>query len=73
MTVYRVKLHDKASSESRIASVAADSKDEAVWIEVGDLETKAAEGMLSGRDKARLQSHRQSKPYLIVKSKEGEK
>ena len=89
MTVYRVKLHDKASSESRIASVAADSKDEAVWIceqqeaghvefwlpgdEVGELETKAAEGMLSGRDKARLQSHRQSKPYLIVKSKEGEK
>ena len=88
MTVYRVKLHDKASSESRIASVAADSKDEAVWIceqqeaghvefwlpgdEASELEAKLAAEGLKGRDKARLQSHQQSKPYAIVKSKEGD-
>jgi hypothetical protein len=88
MTVYRVKLHDKASSESRLSSVAAESKDEAIFIceqqevghvefwlpgdEVSDLEKKEAEGMLKGRDKAQLQSHRQAKPYAIMKSKEAD-
>ena len=83
MTVYRVKLHDKASSESRLSSVAADSKDEAIYIceeqelghvgfwlpdsEVSELEAKEKNGGLSGRDKARLQSHRQSKSYDIQK------
>ena len=84
MTVYRVKLHDKASSESRFSSVAADSKDEAIFIceqqeighvefwlpgdEVSDLEGKEAQGMLAGREKARLQSHRQSQAMHIVKA-----
>ena len=86
VTVYRVKLHDKASSESRLASVAADSKDEAVWIceqqelghvefwlpgdEVSELETKLAAEGLKGREKARLQSHRQERPYAIQKAGE---
>ena len=84
MTIYRVKLHDKASSESRHSSVAADSKDEAIFIceqqevghvefwlpgdEVSELEAKEAAKMLSGRDKARLQSHRQDKSYELVKA-----
>lgn len=82
MTVYRVKLHDKKASESRFASVAADSKDEAVYIceqqeighvefwlpgdEVSELEKRE---LLSGREKARLQSHRQEKAYTIVSAK----
>jgi hypothetical protein len=85
MTIYRVKLHDKASGESRHASVAADSKDEAIYIceqqelghvgfwlpdsEVSELEAKEAAGTLSGRDKARLYSHRQAKTYDIVSAK----
>ena len=88
MTVYRVKLHDKKSSESRFSSVAADSKDEAVWIceqqevghvefwlpgdEVSELEKKQAAGMLAGRDKARLLSHRQIKAYEVVNAKGAE-
>lgn len=84
MTVFRVKLHDAKLSASRFSSVAADSKDEAVWVceqqevghvgfwlpdsEVSELEVKEREGSLSGRDKARLQSHRQSKPYKIEKA-----
>ena len=81
MTVYRVKLHDKKASESRYSSVAADSKDEAIYIceqqEVGhvefwlpgdeakELEQHAA--YLKGRDKGRLLSHQQEKPYKIQK------
>ena len=86
MTVYRVKLHDPKSSESRYASVSAESKDEAVYIceqqelghvefwlpgeEVSELEKQAAEGALKGRDRARLLSHQQSKPYEIKKAGE---
>ena len=86
MTIYRVKRHDKKSGESRLSGVAADSKDEAVYIceqqelghvefwlpgeEVSELEKKAAEGALKGRDRARLLSHQQSKPYEIKKAGE---
>ena len=81
MTIYRVRLNDKVASESRHASVAAESKDEAVYIceqqelghvefwlpgdEVTELERKE---MLSGRDKARLLSHRQERPYVVTKA-----
>lgn len=84
MTVYRVKLHDKALSESRFSSVAAESKDEAIYIceqqevghvefwlpgdEVAELEAKLVSEGLKGRDKARLQSHRQEKAMEIVKA-----
>ena len=84
--IYRVKLHDKESGESRSSSVAADSKDEALWIceqqelghvafwlppdEVAELEAKEAAGELRGRDKGRLYSHRQSKPYQVIKAAE---
>lgn len=84
MTVYRVKLHDKSSGESRLSSVAAGSKDEAIWIceqqevghvefwlpsdEVKELEGEEAMGVLKGRNRARLLSHRQEKPYAIQKA-----
>lgn len=83
MTVYRVKLHDKRSSQSRHTSVAAESKDEAVWVceqqevghvefwlpgdEAAELEKVMAAGALKGRDKGRLLSHQQDKPYAIQK------
>jgi len=83
MAIYRVRLHDKASGESRYSSVAADSKDEAVWVceqqelghvgfwlppdEVAELEAKEADGSLRGRDKGRLHSHRQTKPMEVVR------
>lgn len=86
MTIYRVKLHDKRTSESRSTSVAAESKDEAVYIceqqeighvefwlpgeEVSELEAKEAAGMLKGRDRGRLYSHQQEKPYAIQKAGE---
>lgn len=86
MTVYRVKLHDKASGESRHTSVAAESKDEALWIceqqemghvgfwlpdsEVSELEKKEKDGTLSGREKGRLHSHRQAKAYEVQKVSE---
>lgn len=86
MTIYRVRLHDKASGEFRQSSVAADSEDEAIFIceqqelghvgfwlppdEVGELEQKERDGSLSGRDKARLHSHRQSSPYVVQKAGE---
>jgi hypothetical protein len=88
MTIYRVKLHDKAASESRYTSVAAASEDEALYVceqqevghvgfwlpasEAAELEAKEAEGSLSGREKGRLQSHRQSKAYQVVKAGEAE-
>ena len=88
MAIYRVKLHDKASGESRLSSVAADSEDEALYIceqqemghvgfwlppgEVSELEAKEAAGTLSGRDKGRLHSHRQSKAYEVVKTGEAD-
>ncbi len=89
MTIYRVKLHDKASGESRHSSVAADSKDEAIYIceqqelghvgfllpdsEAAELEKKEKDGSLAGRDKARLYSHRQAKAYDIVRTKGDDK
>ena len=38
--------------------------------EVAELEKKEKADALSGRDKARLQSHRQSKPYAVAKAGE---
>ena len=80
MPVYTFKT-THSSGERRSGQVAADSKDEAEAIllaqeeghvefiidpsEVKDLEQKLKEGTLSGRDKARLFSHRQDKPYKV--------
>jgi hypothetical protein len=81
MAIYRVRLEDPDSDEFRLVAVAADSKAEAraiceaqeqrhvdvTYSEADELEKKEAKGELRGRDKARLYSHRQRKPYKIVK------
>ncbi len=80
MAIFRVRLKD-SSGEARIAAVSADSQDEANAIveeqeaghvafvlddvAVQDFEKKLKEGTLSGRDKARLFSHRQTRPYKV--------
>jgi hypothetical protein len=74
------------SGEKRHVSAAAESEDEAVAIvegqeaghvgfvldpaEAKELEAKMREGILSGRDKARLLSHQQDVPYKVAKAKE---
>lgn len=84
--VYHFKLTDSETGESRFVSVAANSLEEAEDVvlrqeakkvgfnldagEVKDLEAKLKDGTLSGRDKARLFTHRQDKPYAIQKAKE---
>lgn len=81
--VIRVRLADKRSGEFRRANVAAASRDEAVAIveaqEAGHvawqldaddalrLEQKLRTGELSGRERARLLSHRQERPYKVMK------
>lgn len=86
MPVYRYKLTDTDTGESRFVSVAADSKEEAeetimrqelkkVYFQleaesVKELEQRMKDGTLSGRDKARLFAHRQEKPYAFAKGKE---
>jgi hypothetical protein len=88
MPVYHFKLEDTVTGERRYVSVAADSKEEAEQTvlaheakktnyqatdeEVKDLEAKLKAGTLSGRDKARLLTHRQEKPYKIQKEKGGD-
>lgn len=85
-SVIRVHLKDSGSGEFRKASVAASSRDEAVDIverqeqkhirfalepaEAADFERRLKSGQLSGRDKARLFSHMQLKPYKVMKAEE---
>jgi hypothetical protein len=80
--VFRAHLKDK-SGEFRRSSVMAASESEAVAVlerleakraaftlspeEALELENKLKASGLSGRDKARLVTHQQSKPYRIVK------
>jgi hypothetical protein len=86
MPVFRFRLKDAGSSEFRSVAVAADSVDEAAAIveaseakkvafeldpkEAAGFAERLKAGQLSGRDKARLFTHRQSKPYVISKAKE---
>lgn len=86
MPVYHFRLTDTDTGEFRNVSVAADSKEEAEEVilrqeakkvgsflapeEVSSLEERLKQGTLSGRDKARLLTHRQEKPYVIQKAKE---
>jgi hypothetical protein len=86
MPVIRVRLEDP-SGEWRSAAVAADTQDEAVAVvealeakrtaflidpsEAKELERKLREGSLSGREKARLLTHRQERPYKVVKAGKG--
>lgn len=74
----------EGSGERRYVTVAAANEDEAVETvlrqeqkkvafvldpsDVAAFEKRLREGTLTGRDKARLFSHRQSKPYTIVKA-----
>ena len=87
MPVYKFLLADTVTGERRHVSVAADSLEEAEATvlaheakkvnyqasdeEVKGLESKLKEGTLSGRDKARLLTHRQEKAYTIQKEKKG--
>lgn len=84
MPVYHFRLTDTETGEFRNVSVAADTKEEAEEIiyrqemkkvnffatpdELSDLESKLKNGTLSGREKARLQAHRQEKPYTVKKA-----
>ena len=86
MKVFRFRLKDAGSSEFRSVAVAADSADEAAAIieaqeakrvafemdpeEAAGFEERLKAGELSGRDKARLFTHQQSKPYAITKGRE---
>lgn len=88
MPVYRFLLSDTETGEKRFVSVAADSMEEAEQTvlaheakkvnyqgsdeEIKDLEAKLKAGTLSGREKARLLTHRQEKPYKIQKEKGGD-
>lgn len=88
MPVYKFLLADTVTGERRYVSVAADSKEEAEQTvlaheakkvnyqagpdEVKDLEAKLKAGTLSGREKARLLTHRQEKAYTIQKEKGGD-
>lgn len=90
MAIYRFRLKDAASGERRIGSVSAESKEEAVAVleaqeakkvqfyldaaGVADLEKKLKDGTLSGADKGKLFSHRQTAAYKIESvKKDGEK
>lgn len=84
--VWHFRLTDSETGEFRNVSVAAATKEEAEQVilqheqkkvnfqlgddDVKDLEQKLKDGTLSGRDKGRLFSHRQEKPYKIEKAKE---
>lgn len=86
MPIYRVRLENE-SGEFRLVAVNAGSKEEARAIcerqeqrhvgfyvdgeEFSELEKQEAEGIIRGREKARLLSHRQVEPYKIVSVKEG--
>lgn len=86
--IFRFKLTDTETGEFRIVSVAAASLEEAEATvlrqeqkkvnfflddnDVSDFEERLSQGTLTGRDKARLFSHKQEKPYKIQKAKEGE-
>lgn len=88
MPVYKFKLEDTVTGERRFVSVAADSKEEAEQTvlaqeakkvayvgnpdEIKTLEQKLKDGTLSGRDKARLFTHRQDAPYKIAKAQGGD-
>lgn len=81
MPVFHFRLEDSESGEFRNVSVAADSQDEALATierqeakkvayqadDIAGLEQRLKEGTLTGRDKARLFSHRQQKPYKVKK------
>lgn len=83
MSIVRVRLKDSRSSEFRSVSVGASSKDEAVAIveeqeakrvgymidpaEAVDLEKRLRAGTLNGRDKARIFTHMQARPYKVDK------
>jgi hypothetical protein len=85
MAIIRLRLEDKPTSEFRAASVAAESVVEAVEIveaqqqghvgfaidpsEALALEKKLREGTLTGREKGRLMSHRQDRPYKVMRAK----
>jgi hypothetical protein len=86
MPVFKFRLTDTETGESRSVSVSADTKEEAEQViyqqemkktlfsldqgAVTDLEKKLKDGSLSGVEKARLFAHRQEKPYTIQKAKE---
>jgi hypothetical protein len=86
MPVFRFRLKDAGSGEFRNVAAAAESVDEAAAIieaseakkvafeldaaEAADLSKRLKEGSLSGRDKARLFTHQQSKPYVMQTGKE---
>lgn len=86
MPVFHFLLKDSETGESRHVSVAAESKEEAEATilrqeqkkidfymsdaEAKELEKRLKDGTLTGRDKARLFSHQQEKPYTIQKAKE---
>ena len=86
MAVFHFRLKDSATGETRTVAVAADSKEEAEATilrqeskkvnytldpkEAADFEKRLKDGTLTGRDKARLFSHQQEKPYKIQKGEE---
>ena len=85
MSVFRFRLKDPASGESRVVAASAASLDEAESsvmakeekkvmfmldpAEAADFERRLKAGELKGVDKARLFAHQQLKPYVIQKSK----
>lgn len=88
MPVFHFRLTDTNTGEFRNVSVAAATKEEAEETvlrqeakkvnfqadpeEIKDLEAKLKNGTLSGREKARLFTHRQEKPYVIQKAAKGD-
>lgn len=84
MPVYKFRLTDTETGEFRNVSIAAETKEEAEEViyqrelkkvnfqtnddEVKDLEAKLKAGSLSGREKARLLTHRQETPYKFQKA-----
>lgn len=84
MPIFRVRLEDRESGEFRSVAAAADSEAEAVASveskelkhvnflldasEVADFEKRLRKGELTARDKARLFSHRQERPYKVMKA-----
>jgi hypothetical protein len=83
MAVFRFKLKDDKTGESRFVSVSADSEAEAIATierqeakkvgfvlpaaEATSLEKRLKEGKLTGRDKAMLFAHQQDAPYKFEK------
>ena len=86
MPIFRFRLKDAGSGEERRVSQEAATVDEAAALieareakkvafemdpdEAADFERRLKAGELTGRDKARLFTHRQDKPYAISKAKE---